>query len=141
LICYFDASALVKRYVEEDHSRQMARLLSASTAVTCRLSESEIASALARRHREGSLPPAARDRLLAAMQKDMESLYVVEISPEVSAVACRLLMRHSLRAGDALQLASALMLAGRSRHEIQFVCFDQSLNEAAGREGLALHGS
>ena len=141
MIRYFDASALVKRYVEEDHSREVARLLSASTAVTCRLSESEIASALARRHREGSLPLAARNRLLAAMRHDVDSLYVVEISPEVSAAAVRILMRHRLRAGDALQLASALTLAGRSDLEIQFVSFDQSLNEAASREGLALFGS
>jgi len=140
LICYLDASALVKRYVAENHSREVSKLLSAEIAVTSRLSESEIASALARRHREGSLTLPERDRLLAAMQQDLASLYVVEVSPDVSAKACRLLMRHRLRAGDALQLASALMLAGKSNLRIQFVSFDQSLNEAASREGLALPG-
>ena len=137
MIRYFDASALVKRYVEENHSRDVAMKLSSSNAVTCRLSESEIASALARRHREGSLPRSARNRLLAAMRLDMESLYLVEITPEVSATAIELLMRYSLRSGDAPHLASALMLARRCNLEIQFVCYDQSLNEAAGREGLS----
>jgi predicted nucleic acid-binding protein len=123
LIGYFDASALVKRYVEENHSREVADLLSTTIAVTCRLSESEIASAL------------------AAMQRDLASLWVVEISPDVSAAACRLLMRHKLRAGDALQLASALVLAHRSNLEIKFICFDQSLNKAAVQEGIMLPGS
>jgi predicted nucleic acid-binding protein len=141
LIGYFDASALVKRYVEENHSREVADLLSTTIAVTCRLSESEIASALARRCREGRLSLSARNRLLAAMQRDMASLWVVEISPDVSAAACRLLMRHKLRAGDALQLASALVLAHRSNLEIKFICFDQSLNKAAVQEGIMLPGS
>jgi len=140
LICYLDASALVKRYVTENHSRDVSKLLSAEIPVTSRLSESEIASALARRHREGSLTLPERNRLLAAMQQDLASLYIVEVSPEVSAKACGLLMRHRLRAGDALQLASALLLAGKSNLKIQFVSFDRSLNEAASREGLALPG-
>jgi predicted nucleic acid-binding protein len=113
-------------------------LLSDGIAVTCRLSESEIASALARRRREGDLSVAARNHLLEIMQKDMASLYVVELTSEVSAMACRLLMSHRLRAADALHLASALMLAGRSGLKVQFVSFDQAQNEAAGLEGFDL---
>jgi uncharacterized protein len=113
-------------------------MLSDGTAVTCRLSESEIASALARRQREGALSMASRDRLLGIMRVDMASLYVVEVTPEVSALACTLLMRRRLRAADAIHLASALMLAGRSGLEVQFVSFDRAQNEAAGREGLDL---
>ena len=105
-------------------------------AATGRLSEHEMASALARRQREGSFALAERNRLLEAMQQDMASLYVVEISPEVSALACRLLMRHKLRAGDSLHLASALILAERSSLKVQFVGFDEDLNEAARQEGL-----
>jgi predicted nucleic acid-binding protein len=138
LIRYFDASALAKRYVAEPESHDVGRLLSDGVAVTCRLSEAEIASALARRQREGVLSAALRDRLLSSMQRDLASLYVVEVSPEVSALACRLLMRHKLRASDALHLASALVLSGRAGLTVQFVCYDQALNEAALKEGLEL---
>jgi predicted nucleic acid-binding protein len=72
------------------------------------------------------------------MQRDLASLYVVEVTSEVSRLACRLLMRHKLRAADALHLGSALVLAGRSGLEVQFVSFDQTQNEAARREGLDL---
>ncbi len=138
MIRYFDASALAKRYVAEPHGSELASLLSDGFAVTSRLSESEIASALARRHREGGLSRAARDRLVQVMQKDLASLYVVEVTSEVSALACTLLMRHKLRAADALHLGSALSLASRSGLEIQFVGFDLAQNEAAAREGLTL---
>lgn len=138
MIRYFDASALAKRYIGEPESKKVGRLLSACIAVTCRLTEAEIASALARRRREGVLTEAVRDRLLAYMRRDMASLYVVELSPEVSDIACHLLMRHMLRAGDALQLASALAISGRSGHKVQFVAFDQALNEAALKEGFEL---
>ncbi len=138
MIRYFDASALAKRYVAEPRSGAVASLLSEGITVTSRLTESEIASALARRQREGALPVSARDRILLNMQKDMASLYVVEVTSEVSALACRLLMRHKLRAADALHLSSALSLAGRSGLEIQFVSFDQAQNEAAAREGFTL---
>jgi len=138
LIRYFDASALVKRYVAEPQSKTVGRLLSDGIALTCRLTEAEIASAFARRQRESSLTLSERDQLLAVMQQDMASLFVVELSPEVSALACRLLMRYRLRAGDALHLASALMLAGWSDIKIQFVGFDAALNEAARKEGLEL---
>jgi hypothetical protein len=133
-----DVSALAKRYVAEPRSKDVGRLLLDGIAVTGGLSEAEIAPALARRHRGGILTRTQRDRLLSAMQQDMASLYVVELSPEVSALACRLLMRHRLRAGDALHLASALTLTGQSRLKVQFVGFDENLNEAAKQEGLEL---
>jgi predicted nucleic acid-binding protein len=138
VIRYFDAGALAKRYVAETYSEAVADLLSEGTAVTGRLSEAELASAFARRHREGSLTLRERDRLLDAMLQDMDSLYVVEISPEVSRSASRLLMRHRLRARDALHLASAVALAAQAKATVQFVAFDTALNKAAEREGLDL---
>jgi len=45
---YFDASALAKRYVRETGSQTVRRLLGAGGAATSRLSEVEVASAIAR---------------------------------------------------------------------------------------------
>ena len=42
---YFDASALVKRYVREEGSAKVRRLISSDTPATSRLSEVEVASA------------------------------------------------------------------------------------------------
>jgi predicted nucleic acid-binding protein len=97
----------------------------------------EIASALVRRWREGVLPAAERDRALAALRADMDALYVVEVSPDVTRLAVELLARQELRAGDAIQLAACLYLAERVGTPVRFVAYDRRLVEAARREGLA----
>ena len=136
MIRYFDASALVKRYVDEPEGAEVRRLLAGAIPATSRLSEVEIASALIRRWREGDLSAAERDRALAALASDLAAMNVVELAPEISALATRLLQRHTLRAGDAVQLASGTYLQKKVGRTVELVAFDRRLNEAAAREGL-----
>lgn len=133
---YLDASALVKRYVRERGTAVVRRVLAGGPIATSRLSEVEVASGLARRAREGTMPAVDRDRLLAALAEDLPAIAVVELTPEVSAAARRLLLAHPLRAGDAIQLASALYLQRQLAHPIGFLAFDERLNEAARAVGL-----
>ena len=133
---YFDASALVKRYVREDASVRVRRLLRSDTPATSRLSEVEITSALERRAREGAFSPAERDRALAALVSDFAALVVVELTAEVTAKARVLLQRHALRAGDAVQLASCLYLQAQLGEPVTIVTFDERLLTAARQEGL-----
>ena len=136
MIVYFDASALAKRYVEEEHTPEVLRWLEQSTPVVCRLSEVEIASALARRCREHALSRPERDRALGALEEDLQALHVVELSPDVVSTASEILLRHPLRAADAIQLGSALILRERLRTAIAFATFDQRLAAASQAEGL-----
>ena len=57
MIAYFDSSALVKNYVEEVDSDVIQGFLRTSFPVTSRFTAIEIASALARRCRDGQLSP------------------------------------------------------------------------------------
>ena len=134
---YFDASALVKRYVREKGSVRVRRLIAADTPATSRLSEIEVASALERRSREGAFSPAERDRALAALTIDLRAIVVVELTPDICARARTLLQRHPLRAGDAIQLASCLYLQEQLAEPIAMVGFDDRLTAAARLEGLA----
>lgn len=136
MIHFFDASALVKRFVAEEGSEEVVRLLESTLPAATRLSEAEVASALERRCREGSFPPVERDRAISALRRDFRSFLVVELTLEVIEAGLGLLARHPLRAGDALQLASCLELRRRLRHPISFVAFDDRLREAARKEGL-----
>lgn len=138
MIGYFDASALGKRYVEEPESSGVRSLLEECLVCTSRLSEVEVASALVRRTKEGSLSLAERDRALSALSDDMRSIYVVEFFPEIAKAARGLLLRHTLRASDAVQLASAAHLRETAVDGVLFVAFDRRLNEAALGEGLTL---
>lgn len=107
-----------------------------------RLSQIEVASALCRRHREGILEVAQRDAALSALKADSSKLFLVEVTHFVTLRATELLTRHSLRAADALQLASCLELRQElGNHDISFLAFDERLCKAAGEEGLSVIGS
>ena len=138
MICFFDASALVKRYVAEPGSEDVERLLKKDLPAVARLSEVEVASAIERRCREGSFGAADRDRAIAALRRDVRSFLVVETTAAVVERALALLARHPLRTGDALQLASAIELRQRLEYRVSFAAFDRRLAEAARREGLEL---
>jgi uncharacterized protein len=133
---YFDASALVKRYVRERGSTTVRRLLGSGSTATSRLSEVEISSGIARRAREGAFTLQQRDRMLSALVLDVPALVIVEMTPEITADARALLLRHPLRAGDAVQLASCVYLQWQLAQPVPFVAFDRRLVQAARVEGL-----
>lgn len=138
---YFDASALAKRYVREIGSQSVRRLLAAGVAATSRLSEVEVASAIARRARDGVLSAEQRDQLLAALSDDVPALAMVELTPELAAEARSLLLKHALRVGDSIQLASGLYLHRQSARPLRFVVYDERLAAAARAEGLRVVGA
>lgn len=98
----------------------------------------EIASALARREREGAFTTAERDRAVRRLNTDLAACILVELTAELSAEAQALLLRHALRSGDAVQLASCLYLQREIGDRILFAAFDERLNGAARAEGLTL---
>ena len=60
------------------------------------------------------------------------------VHPGHSADARALLLRHRLRAGDAVPLASCLYLQREMSEPLPFVVFDDRLAEAARHEGLTV---
>jgi hypothetical protein len=98
--------------------------------------ELECVSAIARRQREGALPPrvaaAAWDRL-AALRR---SWHEVEPGEELRESARRFLRVHALRVGDALQLAAAFRSAEGRPPTLEFVSLDDRLLAAAHTEGF-----
>jgi predicted nucleic acid-binding protein len=135
---YFDASAIAKRYVREKGSLKVRRLLASGLPATSRYSAVEIASALARRAREGAISREDCERAMAALREDLTAMLVVELTPEVVTRAQALLRRHSLRAGDAVQLASCLHLRHELEEPITLVVFDDRLAAAARKEKVRL---
>lgn len=129
---------MVKRYVREQATVSVRRLLKVDRGASSRLSEVEVASALIRRAREGAFTQDERDRALASLESDFASLILVECTPEIIAEARALLLRHRLRAGDAVQLASCLYLQRELGQPVPFVAFDERLTDAASDEGLTV---
>jgi hypothetical protein len=56
----------------------------------------------------------------------------------VAGEAVALLIRHQLRASDAVQLASCLHLRRLASTEVRLLAYDNRLNDAARAEGLAV---
>lgn len=143
---YLDASALVKRYVDEpgsDWLRATIALAQPPLSFTSRMTIVEVISAFARRVRDGSLTyeefATARD----AFQGDCLNEYQI-MPPTMTVIdlTCTLLEQHPLRAYDAVHLATALgaqqFLVAQSYPSLTFLSADDRLNHAAAAEGLAV---
>jgi hypothetical protein len=126
----------VKRYVREAGALSVRRLIASARGAASRLSEVEIASALVRRAREGAFSLEERDRALTSLDHDFSALIVVEFTPTIAAEARALMLRHPLRASDAVQLASCLYLQRELGDPMPFVAFDDRLTGAARDVGL-----
>lgn len=96
----------------------------------------EVLSALARVERSRAVPSADVDLARRALEDLGDRWNEVLPSEEVRERAGAGLLRHAIRAGDALQLGAALTWArGRPRAH-RFLSLDERLAEAARREGF-----
>ncbi|MCA9977161.1 MAG: type II toxin-antitoxin system VapC family toxin, partial [Anaerolineales bacterium] len=106
---FFDASAFVKRYVEESGSQQVDEICQETSdlalSVIC---VPEIMSALNRRVRERILLPQAYSVIKQHLSQDIRDAEIVNLTPHIIASAISLLETSPLRAMDALHVACAL---------------------------------
>lgn len=134
---FWDASGIVLLAVEQRGSARARALRRAyGRLVVWWGSRVEVTSALSRLAREVALDA---DRVVAA-ERRLASVWseTFEVAPTegVRARAQALLRVHPLRAGDALQLAAALALAGDRPKGRVFVCFDARLAAIASSVGF-----
>jgi len=143
---FFDSSALVKRYVHE-HGSVWVRETTASPRGhlihISLLTVAEIASALARRQREGSLSTSERDRLFGAFLVDCARSYLLlRVEEDVIQHAVSLVNRYPLRTADAIQLSTALLLVQTLRDAhfdpVVVASADDRILQAASLEGLSV---
>jgi predicted nucleic acid-binding protein len=134
---YWDTSALVPALIEGPGSDLVDEWLgSDDTVCTWGLTRVELASAIERRAREGSITSAQR-RAALKLAQDLAAAATEVLDVEAVRVrAVMILARHSLRAADALQLAAALMVAEGGFAGLPFVCLDRRLADTAAREGF-----
>jgi uncharacterized protein len=136
---FWDSSAVVPLVVPELASDRVRRLHAGDPIIIAWWgAEIECVSAIARAERAGrlSMPGAAEGfRRLVALR---QGWHEVEPSEEVRETAKRLLRVHDLRAADSLHLAAAFVAAESRPASLEFVCLDDRLALAAGREGFAV---
>ncbi len=134
---FWDGSALIPYLAPEAESGVVASLLKGDrTLVIWWVSPVECVSALERRRREEKIEKAQYDEARRRLEALCRAAFVVQPHPQVRSRAERLLALHSLRAGDALQLAAALVASDERPQAETFVSLDGRLRDAAHREGF-----
>lgn len=132
---YWDASALAALCVAEA-STPAVRPLARGGIVTWSVSAVEIASAIERRTRDGSLTDAGRAGAHAALAALSAAWTEISALGPVRERAMRLVATHAIRAADAMQLGAALVAVSDRPAGHDFVCVDTRLGSAAAREGF-----
>jgi predicted nucleic acid-binding protein len=138
---YWDASALVPLIIAEpETARARSWLEEDPTIATWAWTRVEIASAIERRVREGTITRPQRQVVLDRLQTLAATWDEVVDVLAVRRRALALLARHPLRAADAAQLGAALLVAEDDPANLTFVCFDGRLALAAEQEALQVLG-
>jgi predicted nucleic acid-binding protein len=135
---FWDSSALVPLIAMETASARVQDLYRKDPQVLAwAFTEIEMLSALCRRHREGRLSAADLQLAVERVGAARRTWHEVRDLLTVRTRARRLLRAHPLRAGDALQLAAALVALREDVEGFEFLTFDGRLREAARAEGFA----
>jgi len=122
---YLDASAFVKRYIEEEGSDLLVKTMEASRVFsTCRICFVEAVRAIATGGDSGDVKK---------MESEWDLLNVVEVDRSLTELAAGLAVSRGLRSLDALHLASALSVPA---DDLVFATWDARLHRAARAEGL-----
>ena len=132
MILYLDASALVKRYIQERESENVnAWIEAAEMVVTGLISRVEVAAAIAR---AGRMKLISTDDALAALRQfrsEWDSFQRLPITENTVIRGDALAYEHNLRGYDATHLACALIWQETLGMPITLASFDRQLIAAA----------
>jgi predicted nucleic acid-binding protein len=138
VILYLDASALVKRYIQEKASEDVnAWIDTAEMVVTGLITRVEVAAAIARAGRMKLISP---DETLAALRQfrsEWESFQRLPINENTVIRGSDLAIEHNLRGYGATHLACALIWHETLGMPVTLASFDSQLIEAARNVNMA----
>jgi len=135
---YWDSSALVPLCVSQPQTANARSFYAKYRVMAWWATEVEIISGLARLER---MKQISHDRFLVGQQLAMSIVHSwtsVNPPPSIASKACLLIQTHSLRAADALQLATALDVCDDKPQGYVFITADQRLADAARQTGFAV---
>lgn len=132
MILYLDASALVKRYIQEKASQDVnAWIEAAEMVVTGLITRVEVAAAIARAGRMQLITPDDTFAALHQFRSEWESFQRLPITENTVVRGDALAVEHNLREYDATHLACALIWQETLGMSVTLASFDGQLIEAA----------
>ncbi len=137
MIAYFDASALVKRHVDERGSREAIEFAArAEVVATSLVSRAEVAAALAKAVRAKLLVEGEARAAQRAFARQWPDIARIPVTEALVSRAETLAWDYGLRGYDALQLASAVLFQESLGTAVRLATFDKQLWDAARRAGF-----
>lgn len=114
MITYFDTSAFFKLLVLEDGTDRVEKLWTdAEDIAAARLLQVETHAALAQGRRLGHLSNLQASKARNLFEALWDEIIIIEQTPRIAEKACELALIASLRALDAIHLASAIEVGAR----------------------------
>lgn len=104
-----------------------------SSVATCIVSYAEARAAFARKLRDSALTSEEHNLVANAFDKDWNFYEIVPVEQGMVREAGKLAEQYVLRGFDAIHLAAALLKNEYVAQDLEFLAFDQDLNEAARR--------
>lgn len=138
MVIFWDTSAIVPLLVAEPTSSAVAEVARVSRFLVWWGTAVECLSAIARREGDRTLTREGGEQARQRLRVLRGSWSEINPSEQVRKNAERAVLRHSLRAADALQLGAALRWVENSPRGHLFHTLDGRLSEAARKEGFEL---
>ena len=137
MIAYFDASALVKRHVDERGSRETMEFAArAEVVATSLVSRAEVAAALAKAVRVNLLEEHEARQAQRAFAAQWPDIARIPVTEALVTRAEMLAWEYGLRGYDAVQLASAVLFQESLGTAVRLATFDRQLWSAASGAGF-----
>ena len=143
---WLESSAAAKLYVNETGSRWLRGLVAPPRVdefFLVQITVVEVAAALLRRARGGSLTRWQAESAVRALRGDQRTVFqIVDVTDALISAAIDVALKHGLCSYDCVQLAAALraehVRRRTGRSPLILVSADLELNRAARAEGLAV---
>lgn len=134
---FWDSSALLALAVHDAASERIEPLLRRDPEVVLWWGTAvECAGLLGAAVRSGRLAPDDLPKAKAVVEHLRQRAFEIQALEEVRARALRILSLHPLRAGQALELAAALVWCRERTQGVSLVSVDPELRQAAALEGF-----
>lgn len=135
--CFFDSSALVKRYVAEEGRDKVNSLVEGAHLIAVsRLAYAEVLSALMRRRPAFDAADAEFASRIEEFRDDWRSFIVFDMNDETLGQVDSVIEMHRLRGADSIHLSTALWMKKAINSDVVFIASDKELLAAARKERL-----
>lgn len=133
---YFDTSTYLKLYIKEDASDEARRLSAKNRILSSAILLTECFSALSRKRGEGEITDKEIERLVNHIREDLSCIEIVKLADDVIKMAEEIALKSTVRALDAIHIASALLFQEAVNINLVFVTSDMKQEKAATHQGL-----